>query len=217
MFHSFKRCLIVIFMMMLNLLAITIPANEFYFNTKNGFGIIGSIDMINYTIGFPYSEVGFKFPISNVGNMLVSTFGGYDFIRSTYFFKMSPDFSFNNLIISTPFELASKSITSDEATETGRFNVGLEVSYGVENVIFRISAYYSAFYLYYDPAFNVNIPTIHTDDIFRSSLDVRLTYKQPYYSITFGYYAILRWLSYRSSFITGENAGYIEGRFKVKF
>jgi len=198
-------------------LAISVLANEFYFNTKNGFGIMGSVDSINYKIGFPYSEIGFKIPLDGGKSIFISTYGGYDFNNSTYFLKVSPDFVFNSFSISTAFEFASKSIITDEATETGRFNAGLDVTYRFEDLIFQAVAYNSVFYLYYDPAFNLNIPTIFTDNIFRSSLDIRISYVQPTYSISIGYYAVLRWLSYRSSFITGENTGYIEGKFKIKF
>ncbi|MGC9772625.1 hypothetical protein [Fervidobacterium islandicum] len=190
---------------------------SFYFSTRDGMGISGSFDSINYLLGFPYSEVGFKLPLDETNTIFLSAFGGYDFIRSTYFMRLSPDFNVEKISVSIPLELSTRIVQTDEATETGRFNIGIATSIRFENIDFAISAYYSAFYLFYDPAFSVNIPTVYTDDIFRSALNIKISYIQPSFSISFGYFASLRWLSYRASFITGENSAYVEAKLKIRF
>ncbi len=190
---------------------------EFYFSTKDGMGIMGSSDAISYLLGFPYSEVGFRLPLDENRTIFLSTFGGYDFGKSTYFLRLSSDFQVENITVSIPFELTTKIVDTNEPTETGRFNLGLSASVNFGNMNLSVSAYYSALYLFYDPAFNVNIPTVYNDDIFRSSLNVKISYIQPTFSISLGYFASLRWLSYRSSFITGENSPYIDAKVKVRF
>jgi hypothetical protein len=209
-----KLRILVVCLLILNALSF---GAEFYFNTKDGMGITGSSDSISYLLGFPYSEVGFRLPLDENRTIFLSTFGGYDFGKSTYFLKLSSDFQVENIIVSLPFELTTKIVETNEPTETGRFNVGLSASINFGNINFSVLAYYSVLYLFYDPAFNVNIPTVYTDNIFRSSLNVKVSYIQPTFSISLGYFASLRWLSYRSSFITGENSPYIEARVKVRF
>ncbi len=211
---ALKLRILVVCLLILNVLSL---GADFYFSTKDGMGIMEFSDSISYLLGFPYSEVGFRLSLDENRTIFLSTFGGYDFVKSTYSLRLSSDFQVENIIVSMPFELTMKIGETNEPTEIGRFNVGLSASINFGNINFSALAYYSAFYLFYDPAFNVNIPTVYTDDIFRSSLNVKVSYIQPTLSISLGYFASLRWLSYRASFITGENSPYIEARVKVRF
>ncbi|MGQ9855524.1 MAG: hypothetical protein ACUVQF_02200 [Fervidobacterium sp.] len=190
---------------------------EFYFNTKYGFGLSGTHGLLSYTLGFPYSEIGFKIPIDANGILSVNTQGGYDFQFSTYSFKLTPILQFYGFSIGVPLELSTKYVESQQATETGRMNVGINFSAKYDTIMINIFASYSMFYLYYDPAFNVNVPTVYTENIFRSILDFKISYVQSSYSLGIGYSLSVRWLPYRSTFITGQDGGYIEGRFSVKF
>ena len=194
-------------------------ATEFFINTKDGIGLTGKTGIIEYTLGFPYSEFDMLLSLTSGDYVSLKFSGGYDFRESSYSFKVGPLFRVDNFELDIPVSLDTKYMETDTAMEVGRVYVNLSPSYFIKDagVKFQVNAYYSAFYLYYDPAFNVNVPTFRTDELFRSKLDFNVRYLGDGYSIGFGYVTSLRWLSYRSFFITGDNSVYFDARFGIEF
>ncbi|MGB4262013.1 MAG: hypothetical protein WBJ29_00495 [Fervidobacterium sp.] len=194
-------------------------ATEFFINTKDGIGVADKFGIIEYRLGFPYSEFDMLLRLAPGDYINLKFSGGYDFRESSYSFKVGPLFRIGNFELDIPFSLDTKYMETDTAMEVGRMYIGLSPSYFIKDagVKFQVNAYYSALYLYYDPAFNVNIPTFRTDDIFRSKLDFNVRYLGDGFSIGLGYVTSLRWLSYRSFFITGDNSVYFDARFAITF
>ena len=194
-------------------------ATEFFINTKDGIGLAGKTGIIEYTLGFPYSEFDMLLSLTSGDYVSLKFSGGYDFRESSYSFKVGPLFRVDNFELDIPVSLDTKYMETDTAMEVGRVYISLSPSYFMKDVgvKFQMNAYYSALYLYYDPAFNVNVPTFRTDELFRSKLDFNVRYLGDGYSIGFGYVTSLRWLSYRSFFITGDNSVYFDARFGIEF
>lgn len=194
-------------------------AVDFFFNTRDGIGFSGKTSLVDYTLGFPYSEIALVTPISEFNERIqLRVHSGVDILNNSFSWGISPRFLLNNFSISTPMILTTKFTTTNEATETGRFYLGLVPNFNLlETINLELGIYYSAMYLWYDPAFEVNIPVPRTDDIFRARFDFKITYTNNAFSFSLGYSALFRWLSYRSILITSENLPYLEGRFKLMF
>lgn len=212
---SVRNFLIIFVFLSISQIALSI---NFFFNTKDGMGIHDRGEFIEYTLGFPYSEIGFITNIDKDKYFTVGIYGGVDFSGNSYQLTIKPSFSTNFFELIFPLSLTSKPSTTNEATEVGRTYVGIVPAFTFQNRFkLQLGVYYSAVYLWYDPAFEVSIPTFRTDEIFRANVDFKVSYISDAFSFSVGYNSPLRWLSYRSTFITGENTIYFEGRFKVVF
>ncbi|MFN3328664.1 MAG: hypothetical protein ACK40U_07410 [Fervidobacterium pennivorans] len=194
-------------------------AIDFFFNTRDGLGFSDKTPFFEYTLGFPYTEIALLTPISSFEEQIqLKLHGGVDILNNSFSWGISPRFLINNFSISTPLILTTRFTTTNEATEVGRFYVGLVSKFNLlEMLNLELGIYYSALYLWYDPAFEVNIPVPRTDDIFRAKFDFKSTYANDAFSFSIGYSALFRWLSYRSILITSENLPYLEGKFKLSF
>jgi len=217
--HIFSKFLVISLVMLVMLAASSVYATEFFINTKDGIGLTGKNGIIEYTLGFPYSEFDMLLSLTSGNYVNLKFSGGYDFRESSYSFKVGPLFRISNFELDIPVSLDTKYMETDTAMEVGRIYIGLSPSYFIKDagVKFQVNAYYSALYLYYDPAFNVNVPTFRTDELFRSKLDFNVRYLGDGFSVGFGYVTSLRWLSYRSFFITGDNSVYFDARFGIEF
>lgn len=206
-------CLLVAF------LSTNVVAVDFFFNTRDGIGFSDKTSLVEYILGFPYSEIALFAPIGEfAGQIQLKLHGGVDILNNSFSWGISPRFLINNFSISTPLILTTKFTTTNEATEVGRFYIGFVSNFNLLKMLnLELGIYYSALYLWYDPAFEVNIPVPKTDDIFRAKFDFKSTYTSEAFSISIGYSALVRWLSYRSILITSENLPYLEGRFKLAF
>jgi len=212
---NIKRFLVIF--SLLTIAQINLPV-DFFFNTKDGMGIHDKTDFVEYTLGFPFSEIGFITNIDKEKYFTIGIYGGVDFLDNSYRLELKPLFNLNPFELSFPLSLTSRPVITNEATEVGRTYVGIVPALTIQNRFkMQFGVYYSAVYLWYDPAFEVNIPTFRTDEIFRANVDLKITYISETFLFSVGYNTSLRWLSYRSTFITGENTIYFEGRFKVSF
>lgn len=201
----------------LTIAQITFGVN-FFFNTKDGMGIHDKTESIEYILGFPYSEIGFITNIDKDKYITIGIYGGVDLISNSYQIGLKPVFNLDSFELTFPLILNSRLVTTNEATEVGRTYVGIVPTFAIQNRFkLQIGVYYSAVYLWYDPAFEVSILTFRTDEVFRANLDFKISYISDVFSFSVGYSTPLRWLSYRSTFITGEKTIYFEGRFKVVF
>ncbi len=219
--RNFLRVLAISLVMFSMLMGSSAYATEFFINTKDGIGLTGKTGIIEYTLGFPYSELDMLLSLTSDDYVTLKFSGGYDFGRSSYSFKVGPLFRIDNFELDIPvsLDLDTQYMETDTATEVGLVYIGLSPSYFIKDagVKFQVNAYYSTVYLHYDPAFDVNIPTFVTDEQFRSKLDFNVRYFGNGYSIGFGYATSLRWLPYRSFFITGDNSVYFDARFGIEF
>jgi hypothetical protein len=212
-----KRYIWIIIVFFLSL-SVHVYSIEFFINTKDGIGVCGNYNNVSYTIGYPYSEIGLEFPVGNEKNFFVAIFGGADLLNNITQASFNISFKAENFKLSIPFIISTKPPLSNEASEVGRVYVGIVPSLAVfKNLEIEFSNYYSWIYLWYDPAFEVNIPSIRSDDVFRSKLGFKVSYVLDSLSFGMGYNMLIKWLSYRSSFISKDDALYFEAKFKVKF
>jgi len=197
---------------------IAIPI-EFFINTKDGIGITENQSNLEYTLGFPYSEIGLKFPIYNDEHFMISFSGGFDIMSNSFQLNIMPYLNIDSFQMKFPVFLTTKPATPNEASEVGRLYFGVVPSIYLKdlNVKFEIGGYYSSIYFWYDPAFNLNIPTPKPDELFRTRIDLKITYIKEEFSIGIGYNFLIRWLSYRSMFITSNDTPYLEAKFKIIF
>ncbi|MEN3042153.1 MAG: hypothetical protein ABDH59_02455 [Fervidobacterium sp.] len=191
---------------------------QFFFNTKEGTGIYGKIDAIEYTIGYPYSEIGFATDMGKDGYFRIGIYSGVDFLSNSYQLSVKPTLDITTFELSFPLTMIVRNVITNEATEVGRMCISILPSYTLQNKFkVEFGIHYSALYLWYDPAFEVGIPTVKTDQLLRTKIDFKLTYFNEFLSLSIGYSALIRWLSYRSTFVTGDNTVYFDGRFKILF
>ncbi|MCX7653246.1 MAG: hypothetical protein N2Z58_00990 [Fervidobacterium sp.] len=191
---------------------------QFFFNTKEGMGIYGKIDAIEYIVGYPYSEIGFATDMDKDGYLRIGIYSGVDFLSNSYQLSVKPTVDITTFELSFPLTMIVRNTITNEATEVGRTYISIVPSWTLQNKFkVQFAMHYSALYLWYDPAFGVSIPTVKTDQLLRTKIDFKLTYFNEFLSLSIGYSALIRWLSYRSTFITGDNTVYFEGRFKISF
>ncbi|ODN29933.1 hypothetical protein [Fervidobacterium thailandense] len=193
-------------------------ATEFFMHTRDGLGFCGKLNYIQYTVGYPYAEIGLDFPLHTIFSLQIST--GFDLKANTSTTKTLPLFTFGSFQLGIPLELLLKTEKVETLQEIGRANVGLLLGYTQElvggvPVSVRFIALFSPYYLYYDPAYNVNIPTVRTEDVFRSRFEIKVSAAIQDITLGFGYSAAFRWLTYRSMFITGQDSIFLELRFRI--
>lgn len=199
---------------------------EFYLNTKDGMGFAGQFDAIQYELGYPFARLKVSFDTLSFLKFELS--GGYDFVARTFLNRLTVGFVFNQIEVGVPMTFKFRQLVTDEATEVGRLDVGLAFAWlpnafaksadrFAEGLELAFVTQYSPAYLYYDPAFDVNIVGFRTESLFRASVEIKATYYTPLIAVGLGYSALFRWLPYRATFITSEDNFFFETRFKVKF
>lgn len=212
---SIEKLVVTVVLLACNVLGF---GTEFFMHTRDGLGFYGTLNHVGYTIGYPYNEISLVLPMQTIFSLELSA--GFDLKANTATSRVLALFMFENFQLGIPLELQIKNVKVESLEEFGRANAGLLFRYsqvltGGVPVSVNFLALFSPYYLYYDPAFSVNIPTVHTEEVFRSKLEIKLSTRFQDVTLGFGYSAAFRWLPYRSMFITGQDSIFFEMRFKI--